>query len=206
MAVSDWSTTASENSTIGGINIAEMCPAGNINNAIRELMAEAKVKFNTIDGALPAANPILTAFGSQTLAADKLSYATGASTFATTTLTAFARSLLDDPDAATACLTLGTIRPVQIILANPGFIKLQIGANQYFCIAWGSISVPPNASTVFNYAAAFPNASYPVVSGATIDVSATENDPGVIGSSATGMTVFSARNGPVGCWYIAVGY
>lgn len=52
MAVSDWSTTAISNGTTLGINIAEGCDAANINNAIRELMAEAKTKFDAIDASL----------------------------------------------------------------------------------------------------------------------------------------------------------
>lgn len=38
----DWDTTAGNNLDIGGISIAENCPAANINNAIRELMAQLK--------------------------------------------------------------------------------------------------------------------------------------------------------------------
>ena len=44
MAVSDWSAVADENTTVGGINIAEGCPPGNLNDAIREMMAEIKTK------------------------------------------------------------------------------------------------------------------------------------------------------------------
>ena len=40
--VSEWSTTASNNTDIGGINIAEGCAPSGINNAIRELMAQVK--------------------------------------------------------------------------------------------------------------------------------------------------------------------
>ncbi len=40
--VSEWSATASNNTDIGGINIAEGCAPSGINNAIRELMAQLK--------------------------------------------------------------------------------------------------------------------------------------------------------------------
>lgn len=42
MPVSDYSTTPGSNTSISGINIAEACPAGNLNNAIRQLMADLK--------------------------------------------------------------------------------------------------------------------------------------------------------------------
>lgn len=40
MPIKDYSTTASSNGTISSINIAEGCNPGNINNAIRQLMAD----------------------------------------------------------------------------------------------------------------------------------------------------------------------
>jgi len=40
--VSEWSATASNNTDIGGINIAEGCAPSGINNAIRELMAQVR--------------------------------------------------------------------------------------------------------------------------------------------------------------------
>jgi hypothetical protein len=49
----------------------------------------------------------LTALAGVTTAADKLVYATGADAFATADLTAYARTLIDDADAATARTTLG---------------------------------------------------------------------------------------------------
>lgn len=45
MAVSDWSATPSQNTSIDGINIGEGCPPANINNAIRSVMASVKVAF-----------------------------------------------------------------------------------------------------------------------------------------------------------------
>ena len=47
-SVSDWDTTAANNTDVGGINIAENCPAANINNALREMMAQiADAGFST---------------------------------------------------------------------------------------------------------------------------------------------------------------
>lgn len=49
MSVSDWSATADENTAIDGINIAEHCPAKNINDALRAVMAALKAKCDTLD-------------------------------------------------------------------------------------------------------------------------------------------------------------
>lgn len=49
MSVSDWSATADENTSIDGINIAEHCPAKNMNDALRAMMAALKNKCDTLD-------------------------------------------------------------------------------------------------------------------------------------------------------------
>lgn len=48
MAFSDYSATPGSNVTIAGININEGCPAANINNALRQLMADAKSFSSTV--------------------------------------------------------------------------------------------------------------------------------------------------------------
>ncbi len=40
--ISEWSTTAGDNTDVGGININEGCPPATINNALREIMAQVK--------------------------------------------------------------------------------------------------------------------------------------------------------------------
>ncbi len=42
----DWSTTAAENTSVEGVNIAEGCPAANMNDAIRGMMAAVRATFN----------------------------------------------------------------------------------------------------------------------------------------------------------------
>lgn len=49
MAVSDWSAVADENTTVDGINIAEHCPAKNMNDALRAVMAALKAKCDALD-------------------------------------------------------------------------------------------------------------------------------------------------------------
>jgi len=47
MAVSDYSVTPGSNTTISGINIAEGCAPANLNNAIRQIMADVRVFYNS---------------------------------------------------------------------------------------------------------------------------------------------------------------
>lgn len=54
-AVSDWDTTANNNTDVGGINIAEGCAMANLNNGMREIMAQVKAAdFLTSDDDLTA--------------------------------------------------------------------------------------------------------------------------------------------------------
>jgi hypothetical protein len=69
-----------------------------VQDALEELDTEKQPKDAT-----------LTALAALVTAADRLVYATGVDAFALTTFTAYARTLLDDADAATARSTLGLV-------------------------------------------------------------------------------------------------
>lgn len=49
-AFSTYSTTASANVTVGGVSIAENCPAGNLNDAIRYILKEGRELYNLVSG------------------------------------------------------------------------------------------------------------------------------------------------------------
>lgn len=76
-----------------------------------EVAAAANIAGSKLaDASVPAAklsDPELTSIAGLTSAADRVPYYSGAGSAALATLTAYARSLLDDPDAATARATLG---------------------------------------------------------------------------------------------------
>jgi hypothetical protein len=48
MAVSDWSTNPASNTTIDGVNIAEGCPPGNLNDMGRRIMASVRVMYDDL--------------------------------------------------------------------------------------------------------------------------------------------------------------
>lgn len=52
-AVTDWDAAPANNSDISGINIAEGCPAGGINDAIRTIMAQVASWLGSASGPLP---------------------------------------------------------------------------------------------------------------------------------------------------------
>lgn len=48
MSFGSYSTTPASNISCNGINVAEGCPAANVNNAIRQLMADGKTLDTTV--------------------------------------------------------------------------------------------------------------------------------------------------------------
>lgn len=65
--VSEWSSSPGNNTDVGGINIAEGCAPSNINNAIREVMAQIKDMQSGTDGDNFSVGGNLTVTGSATI-------------------------------------------------------------------------------------------------------------------------------------------
>jgi hypothetical protein len=49
MSFGSYSTTPASNTSINGINIAPNCAAGNVDNAIRQIMADGKELYDTVE-------------------------------------------------------------------------------------------------------------------------------------------------------------
>lgn len=92
----DGSTTMLANLPMNGRKVVNLAAGTNPADAVR------------LDQ-LPASSAWLEAVAALTMAADRFPYATGPEAAALATLTAFARTLLDDADAATARATLGLL-------------------------------------------------------------------------------------------------
>ena len=208
MPVSDWSTNPAENTTVGGVFIGENCPAQNVNNGDRAIMAEAKAKFDQLDQSISAidltVDPTLKAIGDLVTSANTLAYFTGEDTAALTGLSAFARTILDDPDAAAVAATIGAVRVLASSLSNPGYVKFAIGAGS-FMIQWGTSNFPANSYKTITYPAAFSSFSIPLVSGARTDTGAQDNNPATASAGTTSFAAFSASDTPVNGFWIAVG-
>lgn len=72
MSVADWSTNPASNTSIDGVNIAEGCPAANMNDSVRRVMASVRVMYDglpNVSGLMPKSggvfltNPTLTGAG-----------------------------------------------------------------------------------------------------------------------------------------------
>ncbi len=123
--ISEYSATAANNTDIGGINIAEGCAPSNINNAIRELMAQLKDQQTGADSDNFTVGGNLSVSGSVTL----------------TTALPIAQGGTGNTTASTA---INALMPSQT--SNSGKYLTTDGVS----VAWGSVT--PGTGTVTSVA------------------------------------------------------
>ena len=180
MPVQDWSSTADENTSIDGINIAEHCPAKNINNAIRSVMASVKKNDASV---------VHTA-GAETI--------TGTKTF-TETIAGTAAAAEKLATARTITLSGAASGSISFDGSADATLEVSIRGNQGAVIGeirWFAMSTPPegwlvcNGATVFtsNYAALF------AAIGKTFTPRLTSTDPDVENPEYSDPTVFRLPN------------
>jgi len=119
--VSEWSSTAANNTDVGGINIAEgMAPSG-VNNAMREIMAQIKDMQAGTDGDYFVVGGAFTA--------------TGAATFSSTMYVANVATFNNNVTigaSTTNSLTLNAatiVAPSALTVSSTGAIKLPSGTD-----------------------------------------------------------------------------
>ena len=220
MSFWDWSSSASGNATSSGVNIGENCPAGNMNNWGRTIMAQIRAVFSqalapflgasTLADARTAlgvqeANARLAALSGLSGGANTLPYSTGVNSMGQTPLTAFARSLLDDGDASTARTTLGVAEITFASNSNGSVISINIGGTVYK-LQWGTFTASARAQTSRTFPSAYSGTPVVIAGGASsLDTGAENNFPEVYSASTTGFVVISSRNEPTTTRWIAIG-
>ena len=128
MAVTDWSTTASSNTTLEGVDVSEGWTPANVNNVIRAMAAA--IAQGIVDGdfastgSLQPLDPTLTALAGLATGADKLPYSTGTDTFAQADLTSYGRSLIALASASALRAQIGAITVTSSNLATSGHVAL----------------------------------------------------------------------------------
>lgn len=166
---------------------------------------------NIIAGKQPL-DGTLTALSGLTTSANQIPYSTGADAFEMTALSAFARSLIDDADAATAHATLGLgdlalknlASDFASSLSSSGYQKLPSG----LILQWGETgSIASNATFSVTFPIAFPSACRHVDLMCTSqDAGSYENNPSVYSRSLNGFSgIYSRAVSSTFTWF-AIGF
>jgi hypothetical protein len=198
--ISEWSSTPSNNTDIGGIDIAEGCAPSGINNGIRELMAQVKDMITGADGDNLTVGGNLTVNGTTTLTGDATAptqltsdnstkIATTAYVKAITGTLGTMSSQNTDSATMTGNSTIDGVllgyRSIPQDAQSSGYtlVLADNGKHVYYTGAAATITVPTNASV------AFPT-------GSTVTI--INNGSGALTIGTSGLTVYFAGTSSTG--------
>lgn len=216
MAFSDWSTAQASNGTVLGVNIAENCAPGNVNDAIRIAMADLRTAIHPVLGTFLASSSLasarsnlgvteggasMTAFGALTNSANKLPYMTGGDAWALADFTSFGRTLAALGDVAALVALIGGLTVTASSLANPGYIHLSNGLK----FQWGTGSLGANSSGSINYPLAFSSFAICIPNGGPNGTSSEGDVHVVAASGTTSQSIVNSGNATGFYNWIAVG-
>jgi hypothetical protein len=202
----DWSTVADSNTTTSGVNIAEGCPAANVNNWGRSIMAQLRAAFNPILSTFFASTTLAQArsalgvteggasqnnFSALTNTANSVPYMTGSDAWALATVTSFARTLLDDGDAATMRTTLGVVASSLTATTNGNGTSLGLViSGTTYQIQFGTVTVAGATTAAITFPVAFSGTPVVICSGGSTNTGSSANDR-ITAISSSGATITS---------------
>ena len=166
MAVQDWCATASANTTIDGININEGCAPANINNAIRQVMADVRVFYDNIP--LPSG---------------------AAASGANADITSLRQSVTIAATGTAAANTLG-YRGLPVNSPAGAYSLVLSDQGGLVALATGGLTIPANASVAFPIGttiAVYNN------SGSSQSIAITSDTLRLAGTGTTGTRTLAAR-------------
>lgn len=200
--VFDWSTDPASNTTVDGININTGMPVGNVDNALRSIMALVRSTLAPSIGNFLNGSSALSVNSGGTGASDA---ATARSNLGIPSTQPIAQGGTGQTTAIAALAALGGLGVVSENLSMPGNIRFRTPSGGTFMIAWGAFAAAGNGSTNVNYTDAFFSFSVAVCGGTgEQSVGAQDNNPSVITTTTTGFSAWNANNACT-AYYIAVG-
>ena len=191
-AVSQWSTTRANNSDIDSINIAENCPAGNLNDAVREIMVQVKEQLGDVNvKGTDIASATTTDIGAATGLYVDITGTTTITGFGTTTagvvrilqfdgaltLTHNATSLIL-PDAANITTVAGDVA-----------IFVSEGSGNWRCVNYQTAAVVISAEIALVPAAAYGSSATRIVRFSTVETNAGGSDLTLTQSATNGDSI-----------------
>ena len=209
MAVTDYSPSAGNNISVGGVLISEGWPPENANDAIRALMADiangiTNGDFTNVSG-FQSEDATLTALAGLTVSDGGLIQATDADVFATLATTEYGRTLLALADSEALRTSIGGLTIESSLFGSPGFISINVQPGVTLTLQWGTGTIGGNSNGSISFATSFDNFGICVISGGSSD---TGREGGVDTVGAAGVSSQAIVNNTQAALtysYIAVG-